>query len=365
MDAAATRGDLAKVEALHAENRKCTKKAMNGAAANGHLAVVGFLHANRQEGCTAGAMTKAAANGHLDVVEFLNENREEGNLEQAMTAAAASNQLTVVRYLASKWKLSFLTNSAEAAEQSGNADMAALFRAQIANAQTDVRELRERVASDLEAKTQMQAQIDALECRVLAETSAKQALARELALEQSRVRDTETLLAEALFAVEQRGLLDAAASGHQPEASAAELHRAEVRARARNARLSEEQTAREVADNLFRPAQISARLDQRAPPASSFVGLEECGRWVASGAASAAAYAVRSTAKNLFAKQKECAICLESVSAGGWRLILPTTAPSATTKCGHVFHKDCLKGWMDAQSYTAERTCPSCRTPLE
>lgn len=37
---------------------------MDGAAANGHLEVVRWLHNNRLEGCTTKAMEGAALNGH-------------------------------------------------------------------------------------------------------------------------------------------------------------------------------------------------------------------------------------------------------------------------------------------------------------
>jgi hypothetical protein len=48
------------------------------AAANGHLVVVKWLHANRNEGCTRYAMDRAEANGHLDVVRWLHENVDIG-----------------------------------------------------------------------------------------------------------------------------------------------------------------------------------------------------------------------------------------------------------------------------------------------
>lgn len=50
---------------------------MDGAALDGHLDVVRWLHPNRTEGCTANAMNWAAANGHSDVVKWLRENRAE------------------------------------------------------------------------------------------------------------------------------------------------------------------------------------------------------------------------------------------------------------------------------------------------
>ncbi|GLE09006.1 hypothetical protein PINS_up020481 [Pythium insidiosum] len=58
--------------------RACTTKAMDQAAANGHLAVVEYLHANRMEGCTTAAMDYAALRNHLDIVRFLHANRSEG-----------------------------------------------------------------------------------------------------------------------------------------------------------------------------------------------------------------------------------------------------------------------------------------------
>jgi hypothetical protein len=51
----------------------CTGWAMNLAAANGHLEVVKWLHANRREGCMMDAMEYAARNGHLEVVKFLHK----------------------------------------------------------------------------------------------------------------------------------------------------------------------------------------------------------------------------------------------------------------------------------------------------
>ncbi|KAE8990066.1 hypothetical protein PR003_g24627 [Phytophthora rubi] len=47
----------------------CTAAAMDGAAANGHMDVVQWLHHNRNEGCTMDAMDSAAGNGHLDMVK--------------------------------------------------------------------------------------------------------------------------------------------------------------------------------------------------------------------------------------------------------------------------------------------------------
>ena len=41
---------------------------MDGAATNGHLEVVEWLHANRYEGCTAEAIDRAAENNQIEAV---------------------------------------------------------------------------------------------------------------------------------------------------------------------------------------------------------------------------------------------------------------------------------------------------------
>jgi len=48
---------------------------MDGAAWNGHLETVKWLHANRTEGCTKSAMDGSAWYGHLDTVMWLHENQ--------------------------------------------------------------------------------------------------------------------------------------------------------------------------------------------------------------------------------------------------------------------------------------------------
>ena len=47
-----------------------------------------------------------------------------------------------------------------------------------------------------------------------------------------------------------------------------------------------------------------------------------------------------------------CVMCLESLSFGNSYIV--------TTPCGHLFHKDCLKKWLD----TGKKTCPKCRTEI-
>lgn len=71
---------------------------MDVAAANGHLAVVTFLHERRSEGCTTNAMDRAAWSSHFKVIRFFHEHRTEGCTTVAMDAAVAEGDLTM-RYL--------------------------------------------------------------------------------------------------------------------------------------------------------------------------------------------------------------------------------------------------------------------------
>ncbi|KAG1685609.1 hypothetical protein DVH05_007907 [Phytophthora capsici] len=125
VDAAAGKGHLAIVQYLlqvggkagdeHARKRQrtemkpsdsaasttagCTTAAMDAAAANGHLDVVQWLHANCSQGCTTSAMDLAAYNGYLETVKWLHANRKEGCTTDAMDGAAASGHLHVVKWL--------------------------------------------------------------------------------------------------------------------------------------------------------------------------------------------------------------------------------------------------------------------------
>ncbi|ETI50794.1 hypothetical protein F443_05726 [Phytophthora nicotianae P1569] len=125
MDGAATNGNLNVVEWLHEapfrgsistrsstdrgtnvmqcwswrQSGKCTTAAMDGAAMNGHLNVVKWLHKNREEGCTTSAMDLAAQNGHFNVVSWLHCNRGEGCTPAAIDGAASNGFLLVVSWL--------------------------------------------------------------------------------------------------------------------------------------------------------------------------------------------------------------------------------------------------------------------------
>ncbi|KDO28583.1 hypothetical protein SPRG_06439 [Saprolegnia parasitica CBS 223.65] len=99
LDDVASKGFLSLVRLLHGRRLKCSTNAMDKAAANGHLEVVGFLHSARGEGCTVRAMTDAAANGHLEVVRFLHFNRTEGCTTRALDGAICNGHLAIARFL--------------------------------------------------------------------------------------------------------------------------------------------------------------------------------------------------------------------------------------------------------------------------
>ncbi|CAN0224023.1 unnamed protein product, partial [Ectocarpus sp. 4 AP-2014] len=73
-----------------AESLTFTSAAMDGAASQGYLDVVRWLHHNSHEGGTSEALLQAVANGHSDVVEWLLANRGENDVWRAVGAAAAA-----------------------------------------------------------------------------------------------------------------------------------------------------------------------------------------------------------------------------------------------------------------------------------
>ncbi|KDO28660.1 hypothetical protein SPRG_06515 [Saprolegnia parasitica CBS 223.65] len=99
LDAIAGRGFLPLVQMLHERDFKCSARAMDTAASNGHLEVVRFLHFNRTEGCTTDALDGAIRYGHLDVVRFLIAHRTEGASPNILNYAAANGHLEIVQYL--------------------------------------------------------------------------------------------------------------------------------------------------------------------------------------------------------------------------------------------------------------------------
>ncbi|KAF0690665.1 Aste57867_17971 [Aphanomyces stellatus] len=90
--------DAAATAALDAWDSYCTTIALDEAAGNGHLACVQFLLTHRREGCTAYAMDNASTNGHLDVVVCLIDHGKGGTFS-ALAGAAANGHNAIVAYL--------------------------------------------------------------------------------------------------------------------------------------------------------------------------------------------------------------------------------------------------------------------------
>ncbi|KAG3164100.1 hypothetical protein PC128_g20214 [Phytophthora cactorum] len=66
--------DLQLVMKIYGDSNSWTSGAMDGAAANGRLDVVQWLHDHWSEGCSAAAKDKAVANSHLKMAEWLWKN---------------------------------------------------------------------------------------------------------------------------------------------------------------------------------------------------------------------------------------------------------------------------------------------------
>jgi hypothetical protein len=99
IDAAAINNHIEVVRNLYHCGAECSIDAINGAAENGHLEMVEWIHTFLNADCTTLAMDSAAANGHLGVVVWLHENRNEGCTQQAMNKALLNNHYDVVLWL--------------------------------------------------------------------------------------------------------------------------------------------------------------------------------------------------------------------------------------------------------------------------
>ena len=107
----AKKGNLQGLQYLHSLGKHNKKKraaegavveymtvAMIGAAKNGHLAVVEFLHSIGAT-CTDNVMDWAAWNGHLAVVQYLHRVGAQANKNRAILWAVAKGHLAVVQFL--------------------------------------------------------------------------------------------------------------------------------------------------------------------------------------------------------------------------------------------------------------------------
>ncbi|TMW57955.1 hypothetical protein Poli38472_013429 [Pythium oligandrum] len=118
-DIAAVRGDLVMLETLFAlgsPTSKCTTRAMDGAAEEGHMQVVRYLH-QRDAPCTRRAIDLSARNGHFEIVQYLLLNRQEGCSPFALFWACARGHVEVVRVLTSLVMLTDLERCFEVVAQ--------------------------------------------------------------------------------------------------------------------------------------------------------------------------------------------------------------------------------------------------------
>lgn len=102
MDEAAANGHLQVVEWLHANRSEgCTSQAIKKAAFNGHLAVVQWLHEHKAFRLDRDLMLKAAWRGHLSVVQYIVEHgdRSEWWTGQEMKGAAREGHIQTVRWM--------------------------------------------------------------------------------------------------------------------------------------------------------------------------------------------------------------------------------------------------------------------------
>ncbi|EFA76574.1 hypothetical protein PPL_10343 [Heterostelium album PN500] len=76
-----------------------TQKAINSAAANGHLSVVKFLISNRTEGFSSQAIDSAASNGYLEIVKYLNGLPDSSCTKSAVDQAIMNKHTDIAKYL--------------------------------------------------------------------------------------------------------------------------------------------------------------------------------------------------------------------------------------------------------------------------
>ncbi|KAF0703464.1 hypothetical protein AaE_015360 [Aphanomyces astaci] len=76
---------------------------MDGAAANGHLAMVQYLHLHTTAGCTSSTVDKAIEHNHVHVAQWLVDRQlvQNYNSRHSMFAAAANGNLKALEWLMS------------------------------------------------------------------------------------------------------------------------------------------------------------------------------------------------------------------------------------------------------------------------
>eukprot|EP01133_Synstelium_polycarpum_P008362 gene8362-9822_t len=102
---------------------RASTSAMDYAAANNHLEVLQWLHANRSEGMSAVALESAAANNRLDVVQWIVENRSETISKTVIGGAAQGGHIEIVKYLVEECGVQVTKETVSFAAKSGNVEL--------------------------------------------------------------------------------------------------------------------------------------------------------------------------------------------------------------------------------------------------
>jgi hypothetical protein len=116
MDGAAQNGHLAVVQFLHQVGMPYTTYAMDFAAGEGHLDVVRFLHDVVGANCTANALDHACRMGHLPVVEYLLA-KDKPHTVWALDYACANGHVSILQHFQRLGKLNILYGAGAACSQ--------------------------------------------------------------------------------------------------------------------------------------------------------------------------------------------------------------------------------------------------------
>lgn len=102
MDFVAERGDLGLLQAMHQDIEykwSCTPRAMDRAAATGHLHVLAWLGENCIEGCTIDALNGAARGGHVAILQWLHGHEKLTPTIDAFLAALEGGHMEAVLWV--------------------------------------------------------------------------------------------------------------------------------------------------------------------------------------------------------------------------------------------------------------------------
>ncbi|CBJ49183.1 pyridoxamine 5\'-phosphate oxidase [Ectocarpus siliculosus] len=122
MDGAAAAGHLDMVVWLHEQGGACTTDAMDLAARGGHLDIVQWLHDTRTEGCSDAALALAAGRGHLATVQWFYSNSVPGDISKAIDEAQKGGHKEVVEWLKSHSSSSSSSSSNSSSNKKSRVD---------------------------------------------------------------------------------------------------------------------------------------------------------------------------------------------------------------------------------------------------